>query len=229
MQQINLYQKEFFLINNYRRIGVTGSFLLLALIFCAVNFYQMYTTSQLQIELESKTNTLKTFKQGYAAMEAKVKPKAIDTNLVAQLERIKRNNAEKLRALNYLSGNDEGNTYGFSFLLQGLGKRRDSIDDLWLKKIRFSRGGYDLHLSGSSYQADLLPRFLQALSEEEIYKDREFKEIKISRSKDNKKVMDFILDTQFQSTQADKEVADDSVALFMARLKLLSAAKQATQ
>lgn len=229
MQQVNLYQKEFFLSYDYRRISVVGSFLLLALIFSVVNFYQVYTTNQLEIELGSKTKTLNTLQQAYAILETKVKPKAIDMNLVADLERMKRINSEKLRALNFLSGNDVGNTSGFSFLMQGLGRKRDSINDLWLKKIKFSRGGYDLHLSGSSYQAELLPRFIQALSDEELYKNREFKEIEILRSKNNKKVVDFVLDTQFKTRQSNNEGADNSFAVFMARLKLLSAEKEALQ
>jgi hypothetical protein len=234
MQQVNLYQEEFFPSYNYRRISVVGSFLLLLVILIVINFYQTYTANQLRIELENKASTLKTLEQSYAILEVKAKPKAKDMNLVADLEIMKRNNAEKRRALNYLSGNDEGNISGFSFLMQGLGKKRDSINDLWLKKIRFSRGGYDLHLSGSSYQPELLPKFIQALSEEEIYKEREFKEIKILRSKDNKKMIDFILNTQhqdkdFANQKSNNAIVDKSIALFMARLKQQSAEKETLQ
>jgi hypothetical protein len=234
MQQVNLYQDEHHISYNYRRVGVAGVFLLLALVIAVVNSYQIYTTNQLRPELESKANTMKSFEQSYAMLQAKVKPKVTDMNLVAQMERVKRNNAEKRRALNYLSGNNAGNTSGFSFLMQGLGKKRDNINDLWLKKIKFSRGGYDLYLSGSSYQPDLLPKFIQALSEEEIYKDREFKEIKILRSNNSKKMMDFILGTQYQTKglahqKPGNEIVDKSIVLFMARLKQLSTEKQARQ
>lgn len=231
MQQINLYQKEFFLSYDYRRISVVGSFLLLLVIFALVNFYQTYSERQLRAELENKTKTLKSIEQSYAVLEIKAKPKAKDMNLAADLERTKRNNTEKRRALNYLSGNDAGNISGFSFLLQGLGRQRDSIKDLWLKKIKFSHGGYHMYLGGSSYQAELLPKFIQALSEEEIYQDREFKELNILRSKDNEKTVDFVLDTQYQAKAkaSDDEIMDKSVALFMARLKQLSAEKETVQ
>jgi len=234
MQQVNLYQDEFHLSYNHRRVGVAGIVILLALVFALVNSYQIYSTSHLHAELENETNALKSIEQSYVILQSNAKPKAIDMNLVARIERVKRNNAEKRRALNYLSGNNAGNTSGFSFLMQGLGKKRDDINDLWLKKIKFSRGGYDLHLSGSSYQPDLLPKFIQALGEEEIYKDREFKEIKILRSVDNKKMMDFVLDTQFQAKGAankksNNETVNNSIALFMARLKQLSAEKETVQ
>ncbi len=229
MQQVNLYQKEFFHSYDYRRIAVVGSLLLLLLIFVLVNFYQTYSARQLRVELENKTETLRSIEQSYAVLEVKAKPKAKDMNLAADLERTRRNNIEKRRALNYLSGNDTGNISGFSFLLEGLGRKRDSVKDLWLKKIMFSRGGYHLRLDGSSYRPDLLPKFIQALSEEAIYKDREFKELKISRSKDNKKMVDFVLDTQYQSKASDEVLVDKSVALFMARLKQISAEKENLQ
>lgn len=234
MQKINLYQDEFHLRYNSRRVTVTGVFLSLALIFATVNGYQLYSTNQLHGELESNINTLKSIEQSYAVLETRVKPKAKDMNLVADTERIKRNNSEKRRALSYLSGNDAGNLTGFSFLMQGLGEKRDNINDLWLKKIKFSRGGYDLHLSGSSYQPELLPMFVQTLSEEKIYQDREFKEIKILRSKDDKKVMDFILDTQYQANasayaQSTNAADDNAITLFMARLKQLSAEELAVR
>lgn len=226
MQQINLYQEEFQVGYNWKKIGVTGSVVLLVLIFVGINAYQVYATNQLRVKLVSKQNTLKSLGQSYAILEKKEKPKARDMNLVAELERIKQSNIEKLRALNYLSGNDAGNMTGFSFLLQGLGKNRDSINDLWLKKIQFSTGGYDMRLSGSSYQPELLPKFIQTLSDEVIYKDREFREIEISRSEKNNKVMDFILDTQYQAKVSDDSAKQASVALFMARLKQLASIKE---
>ena len=86
-----------------------------------------------------------------------------------------------------------------------------------------------MRLSGSSYQPELLPKFIQSLSDEEIFRDREFKEIKISRSSDeSKKVMDFILDTQF-SQEEDSEGKNESVALFMARLKQMASIEEMVQ
>ena len=172
---------------------------------------------------------MKSIEQSYALLEKKVKPKARDMNLVAEFERMKQSNAEKLRALNYLSGNDAGNMTGFSFLMQALGRKRDSINDLWLKKIQFSRGGYDMRLSGSSYQPELLPKFIQTLSDEAIYKNREFREIKILRSDKNNKIMDFVLDTQHQAEAYDAETKNASVALFMARLKQMASVKEIIQ
>ncbi|MCK5001560.1 MAG: hypothetical protein KAS57_00940 [Gammaproteobacteria bacterium] len=229
MQQINLYQKEFQAGYNRDKIGVISLIVLLTLILAGTNSYQVYTLNQLRTELANKKGTLKSLEHSYAVLEKEVKPKARDMKLAASVDRMKRSNAEKLRALNYLSGNDAGNVTGFSFLIQGLGRKRDKINDLWLKKIQFGRGGYDMYLSGSSYQPELLPKFIQALSDEEIYKGREFREISMLRSAENNKVMDFVLDTRYQAKVKDSEVNNASVTLFMARLKKMASVQEIVQ
>ena len=229
MQHVNFYQDEFQFHLNWRLVGIVGSVVFVLLIFAGYNISQVFTANQLSAELSTKQNLLKNLEQTYSSLEVAAKPRARDMNLLASLERLKRDNTEKLRALNYLSGNDAGNTTGFSFLMEGLGRKRDNIDDLWLKNITFSRGGYDMRLAGSSYQADLLPKFIKILSNEEIYKDREFKNIKLSRSDKNSKVIDFIVDTQYQVEEKNPESGEASMAMFMARLKQMSASKEPAQ
>lgn len=229
MQKINLYQKEFYFSYNWRRTGIAGSAAILLLVLAGININQSYTADRLRAELENTNNTIERLGQSYSTLAKNARPKARDLSLLAELESIKRSNGEKLRALNYLSGDDAGNMTGFSFLLRGLGRKRDIINDLWLKKIKFSHGGYHLRLSGSSYQADLLPKFIQALGDEEIYKDREFRELKISRSDGNKKTVDFVLDTRHQTDSNGKAENDTSAAVFMTRLKQLAGEKGAVR
>jgi hypothetical protein len=229
MQQINLYQREFHDVRDWRKVGIVGAIALTLVVLGGINAVQVYDVSQLRAQLKSKTQKIKNFEQTYDVLKKNAKPKAQDLSLVAELENIKQTNSEKTRALNYLSGNGAGNTVGFSYLLEGLGRERDKINNLWLKKIKFSRGGYDLHLSGSSYEQDLLPKFVQGLSSEAIYKDREFKKIKISRAEGNKRVMDFVLDTQYQSNESSAADKNQPVALFMARLKQLATGNEVPQ
>ena len=229
MQQINLYQQEFHTTRDWRKTGVVGAVALTLVVLGGINAVQIYQTSQLRAQLESKNQKIKNLELTYDALKKNAKPKAQDLALVAELENIKKINSEKKRALNYLSSNESGNTVGFSYLLEGLGRERDRINNLWLKKIEFDRGGYDLHLNGSSYEQDLLPKFVQGLSSEEIYKDRVFKEIKISRSEGNKKIMDFVLDTQYQSKESGVSGKSQSLSLFMTRLKQLAAGGEVAQ
>ena len=229
MQQINLYQREFHDVRDWRKTGIVGAVALTLVVLGGINALQVYETSQLRAQLDTKAKKLKNFEQSYDVLKKNAKPKAQDLALTAALENIKQTNSEKRRALNYLSGNGEGNTVGFSYLLKGLGRERDRINNLWLKKIKFSRGGYDLHLNGSSYEQDLLPKFVQGLSSEAIYKDREFKEIKISRSEGDKKIMDFVLDTQYQSNKSSAADKNQSISFFMARLKQLATGDEVTR
>ncbi len=224
MQQINLYQDEFQIRYDRRVTGAVVGLGLMFIIFGIITASQMYSTTQLKNAIAETTETFTNLEKSYKTLEKVARPRAIDLGLVANLESAKRSNSEKLRALNYLSGNDSGNMIGFSYLMRGLGRQRDSVNDLWLKTIEFGRGGYDMRLSGSSYQADLLPQFVRALSDEEIYKDREFREINLTRTDESKPVVDFVLNTRPGKNTAKDDSSGPSLALFVARLKQLTEA-----
>lgn len=229
MQQINLYQDEFHVRYDRRIAGAMAALAIILVLFVVVTVVQIHSAAQLKNELTTTTKTIASLDVTYKALEKSAKPKAVDLRLVADLASVKRNNAEKLRALNYLSGNDSGNMIGFSYLMQGLGRKRDTINDLWLKTIKFDRGGYDMRVSGSSYQADLLPKFVKALGDEEIYKDREFREIKITRTDEKKLVVDFVLNTRQSGDSEETASSNKSLAMFIARLKSLSESHESEQ
>lgn len=221
IQQINLYQDEFRVVPNWASLSLLAGIIVLVLLLLGSGIYQVSVINQLEAELDTSNNQLKSLELSYEALEKTNKPRAIDMNLAEQVEIVKRSNQGKRRAKNYLSGDGAGNITGFSSLLQGLGRQRDEIEELWLKKIKFSDGGYNMRLVGSNYRPGLLPDFIQALNNEDLYRDREFREIKINQSTQDKGVVDFVLATRARGagtgSKSDANVADKS--LFMARLK----------
>lgn len=224
IQQINLYQLEFRKVSNWISLSFFAGVGLMVLILLASSFYQALSLDDLETELSARNSELNSLEQSYQALQKTVQPRAIDMNLAERVLKVKRSNEEKIRAKNYLSGDGAGNLTGFSSLLQGLGRQRDKIEELWLKKIQFSDGGYDMRLYGSNYQAELLPEFIQALNEEDLYKDREFRQIKINRSTQDKKIIDFELATRNKEDSVGLKSNRLDVALFMARLKRISEA-----
>lgn len=225
IQQINLYQEEFRVIHHRINLSLLGGVALVLLVLVGSSFYQMLIVNDLETELNSKNNELKSLEQSYAALEKAVQPRAMDMNLAESVEKARRSNQEKLRAKNYLSGDGVGNITGFSSLLQGLGRQRDEIEELWLKNIKFSDGGFEMRLVGSNYRPELLPGFIQALKDEELYRDREFREIRISRSTLDNKTMDFVLGTRNKGDDSDNDANKSDRTLFMARLKRVTEEK----
>ena len=100
----------------------------------------------------------------------------------------------KVRLLRQLSGESLGNTRGWSSYLEALG--RHPIAGLWLREIRIDRGGLGLALSGTSLEAEGVPRLLQDLSEEEPYAGKRFRTFRIDRSKARPGGVDFFLGTE---------------------------------
>ncbi len=222
MQHINLYHAEFRTAANHKKIVMIVAACLVLLVFIGIYMMQLNAISQLDRQLAKKLAELKTMEVSVAALEEKAKPRAQDMNLVVELERLKQANASKLRASNYLRGNDTGNIQGFSTLLKGLGRQRDTINELWLTKIEISQGGFDMRLTGKNHQAKLLPQFIEALSNEPLYKDREFMQMKINRSDSSNNILEFVLDTRHTESVVDDADRYRSKKHFMAKLKALS-------
>jgi hypothetical protein len=226
MQKVNLYQQEFHNVRNWSRTGVFAAAGLLVLVLVGANIGQVITLSGLESSLAQKDSALEIKRVALEALRKNTKPIARDMDLAALVDRLRNSNAEKTRAINYLNGNEISNDTGFSQLLQSLGRQRDSIDDIWLTRIKFSDGGYNMRLDGSSYKPELLPEFIQALNQEVLYKDLEFRDLRISRSETNGRMVEYLLDTRARDAINSKSPDALSLAMFMTRLKQFSASGQ---
>jgi hypothetical protein len=226
MQKVNLYQQEFHNVRNWSRTGAFAAMGLLALVLVGINIGQVVKLADLKRTLAQKTSALEIKQVTLEALRKNTRPIARDMDLAAQVDRLRNSNAEKTRAINYLNGNEISNVTGFSQLLQSLGRQRDSIDDIWLTRIKFSDGGYNMRLDGSSYKPELLPEFIQALNQEVLYKDIEFRNLRISRSQSNGRMVEFLLDTRARDAIDSKSPDALSLAMFMTRLKQFSASGQ---
>jgi hypothetical protein len=226
MQKVNLYQQEFHNVRNWSRTGAFAAMGLLALVLVGINIGQVVKLADLERTLAQKTSALEIKQVTLEALRKNTRPIARDMDLAAQVDRLRNSNAEKTRAINYLNGNEISNDTGFSQLLQSLGRQRDSIDDIWLTRIKFSDGGYNMRLDGSSYKPELLPEFIQALNQEVLYKDIEFRNLRISRSQSNGRMVEFLLDTRARDAIDSKSPDALSLAMFMTRLKKFSTSGQ---
>jgi len=93
---------------------------------------------------------------------------------ITRLESQRKRQSELLEGL---SGADIGNTEGFSKYLAAFA--RQPVQGLWL--TGFSIGGpmEDVTISGRAKQADILPRFIRQLRNEEVLRGRRFSEVQV--------------------------------------------------
>lgn len=219
MQRINLYQKEFSTTGSHRSKMMLAALVLVLVLIAVVYMMQLNAIKKLDNQLTKKQSEVATLEKSLEIIRQKSRPAAQDMNLSLELENLRQVNASKKRASNYLQGNDTGNLSGFSMLLEGLGRQRDNVERLWLTKIKISKGGYDLQLNGKSYQANLLPEFISALSDEALYNNREFRQIKITRSESSDNVLNFMLDTRHDKSKQSDGKRYEMVKRFMAMLR----------
>lgn len=219
MQQINLYQNKRSNTRSLQSIAIMASVALLFILIIAVYVMQLRSIDKLDQQLAKKQAELAIMEKSLEIIKQKARPAAQDMSLAIELENLKLANASKKRASSYLQGSDTGNLSGFSSLLEGLGRQRDTIEKLWLSKIKISDGGFDVQLYGNSYEANLLPEFVAALSDEVLYSNREFRQIKITRSESSEKILNFMLDTRHAESKLSDANRHDLKKRFMAMLR----------
>lgn len=225
-QTINFYQPEFHRSHDYKKWALRGGIGLAVALLIVINLVQQASMTRLSAERQQKQDQLASRKLLHQTLETQLQPKQQSPVVLAQLESSRQANQSRLKALNFLSHRETDNMIGFSFLLDGLGRQRDKIEGIWLKKIHIDDGGYHLSLDGYSHRAELLPQLVQTLSKEEILRGHEFRHVKISRSAEHKQIMDFELDTKERERQTDT-VMPAELALFMEKLKRLTTVEKA--
>lgn len=95
-----------------------------------------------------------------------------DPALVAKLQQLERESADKGKVLDLLAGKTLGNTAGFSSHLAALGRRYP--DGLWLRQVTISDGGREMAIRGRALDAALVPRFIAALQQEPAFRGTSF-------------------------------------------------------
>jgi hypothetical protein len=103
-----------------------------------------------------------------------------DVRLQQQVDDMTREVDIKQKLVAALSRSEFGDTKGFSAYLEGLS--RQHVQGIWLKRIHLNKGGNAINLSGSTYQPDLVPQYLQRLSHEEVFAGKTFSSFLMQRS-----------------------------------------------
>ncbi len=127
-----------------------------------------------------------------ARVEAELRQRAASGVLDREAERLQQELAAKRAVLAVLSSDQAGNRQGFSAHLEGLARR--PVTGLWLTGITIGAGGARLGLEGSVLEADLLPRFLEAIGREPTFAGHEFQTLRMLREEGGRR-LDFAVRT----------------------------------
>lgn len=191
-QQINLYQPIF---RKQEKIFSARTMLFVFVVaiafFAAVYGYVHWNVHSLVAESEKlvqlQANEVKRLDDLSRRYPVKQKSRQVET----ELENLKQERKAKQFLIKTLSDHSIGNDEGFSSYFEDLARQWPA--GMWLRRFELEQGGKVVGIHGSSLQAELVPEFLQRLSEESSFDGSSFRIFQIQLDEKNSAVVNFTL------------------------------------
>ncbi|HTT08847.1 MAG TPA: PilN domain-containing protein [Gammaproteobacteria bacterium] len=204
-QQINLFQSQF---RKQRRLltaaFMTRMLLVLAGALAGVYGWQFWETRMLQVQLIDLQNQAQAVKQKLAETQAKFPERQKDKRLEEELQQLQKELDDDQYVVQALQAGDYGDRNGFSPYFEALS--RQHVEGTWLRRIEITEGGRQIGLEGHALEPELVPLYVQRLSQERIFNGKSFSELELKRPADQTAVrVDFSLFTQSHAAQGGKK------------------------
>lgn len=191
-QQINLYQPIF---RKQEKVfsARTMFFVFIATIvfFAAIYGYARWNVHSLFVESEQlalqHSSAIKKLDDLSRRYPVKQKSRQVET----ELEGLQKERKAKQFLVKTLASRNIGNDEGFSSYFEGLARQRPQ--GMWLQRFELEKGGEIIGIQGSSLHAELVPEFLQRLSEESSFDGSSFRIFQIQRDEKNAAAVNFTL------------------------------------
>jgi hypothetical protein len=182
-QQINLYQP--ILREEPKIFGAKAALRALAAVAALLVLTGGYGTYRV-MRLEQATQALR----GQASHQEEIfssasvmsASRATSVELTARVKRAEEEVAGRTRALELLRAGAAGRTAGFAARLEALARRH--VDGVWIDRMALSGSTAAMSLGGATFDPDLVPRFLQALSQESVLAGARFDQFAIERPRE---------------------------------------------
>lgn len=117
-----------------------------------------------------------------AALGKTISERKPDSVLAGELAAAEAKLATRREAIALLESGALGNTRGFADYLRGFS--RQTVAGLWLTGFDIEGGGAEMAIHGRALEAGLLPRYVQRLNDEEVFRGRNFAALKMDAVED---------------------------------------------
>lgn len=190
VQQINLLDQGF----RQKRTALSAQMMAgvtVLLIFSMAIFY-LYAKSgipSLKDQLAQLESQMSRMQAQLEKISDRTAEKEKTTELERKIARLVEQKRNKSGIVNLLAGRALGNTSGFSAYLESLA--RQITPDIWLREIKIIDGGAQIALVGSTMNPELVPTYLQNLSQESAFSGTAFRTFKMSRGEERQVKVDF--------------------------------------
>ncbi|MGD8742728.1 MAG: PilN domain-containing protein, partial [Granulosicoccaceae bacterium] len=194
-QQVNLYQPMF--RRQEKRFSARTLLVLFAataIVFSAVYAYARWNVHALQKQLTELQAQYQTELKRIDELARQYPLQRKSQQAQARLEKLRRERSAREKLINVLRGQTLGNTDGFSAHLEAMSRRR--VQGMWLTDFHLSGSGERVSIKGGSLSAELVPQFLQKLSDEEAFAGTEFRVFRMQRDPEKRAAINFVLQSR---------------------------------
>jgi cell division protein FtsB len=191
-QQINLYQQG--LIDRPAPLAgrQAGLLLVLSLLFVLVlggyGYWRGIALEPQRAELEQRQQQMRT---RIADLEQQFPIRQSSPLLQQRVTRLEQELKDLEQTLDFVLKREQGRNTEMLASLEGLAQRQHA--GLWLNQIRLSRQGYDVELTGRAFSPELVPDYLQWLSDEGVFSGLIFSRLRLSRLQEYPGHVDFTI------------------------------------
>lgn len=202
IQQVNLYQP---ILRREQKIFSAMAMLQISAIFLAaliaVSVWQTLDTHAVEQRLTTFRHRNDVATRRLSALVDHLASRKVSPALHAALQQARRKLQQRRAALRVMHRQAQGNTKGFSVMLNALGNTIEN--GLWLTHVKLAHGGKSIQLSGQMSRATELPNYLQRLAKKPALDGINFATLSIKRLKRPNNLLHFSLNTKAQKGKAD--------------------------
>ncbi len=190
MQQINLYQDQF---RQKRQPLSSVAILLILLLSCvaltALQYVNKMGVPPLRAELDGLNQEQADLVAKIAVAERAAKPKPVDKILLKKVQQLDSRLQFSKKLLAALTDTAKTNTRGFSLYFDAIANQH--ITGTWITNISISNGGHQFGFSGKAITPELIPDYIQNLSDADAFNNYSFNIFEMKRSEKEPAVIDF--------------------------------------
>jgi hypothetical protein len=182
-QQINLHQP--ILREEPKLFGATTALRAFAIVLVALVLMwgvAAYKVKQLEQTAQTLRDVQAKEQESLDAASSMSASRATPADLASRVKRAEAEVAGRTRALELLRAGAAGRTTGFAARLEALARRH--LDGVWIDRMALSGSTEAMSLGGATFDPDLVPRYLQSLSQEAVLAGARFDQLAIERPKD---------------------------------------------
>ncbi|MEQ6886064.1 PilN domain-containing protein [Salicola sp. Rm-C-2C1-2] len=179
-QSINLYTDAFRPSREWLTLGrALGVGALVLLVVAGVSGVLRYQLAGAQARLEDLASRESRKQQSVETLQDQVEARQKDPALEQQVTRLEQRVRDRRRLVERADSVAQASSEGFTPYLEGLA--RQSLDGLWLTRIRVDLMRDRLGLAGRTRDGQNVPEYLQRLQEESVFEGRRFARFVIER------------------------------------------------